>query len=154
MHRVRHVRLSVAKRGVLAGLLAAGCLLVGVGIQAVVPVDDTWHPFFFDGVGSTVGPFEFTSLVPVRLKVTDGFLHGDRFEIFDNDGSYLGGPTLGVFNTAVSLGGVNDVVRVPDANSLDVGDGFSLEGWTTRTSPPATPRPRRSGTAPAHGGVR
>lgn len=253
MLHVRQMLLSSAKRGVQVGLLAAGCLLVGaagthaassngssapgaagVSSQAVVPVDDTWQPFGFGGVGSTVGPFDFTSLVPVRLKVTDGYLIGDRFEIFDNavslgqtstpaasgdcgsdpdicyadpntshasillppgshsititataspfggggafyrlteetpplcgpvlaprgcwhfdetsgtvasdsstflnHGTYLGGPTLGVpgvFNTAVSLDGFNDSVRVPDANSLDVGDSFSLEGWIKRSS--------------------
>ena len=58
-----------------------------------------------------------------------------------NDGTYLNGVTLGVpgalagdANTAASFDGVNDSVRVPDANSLDVGDTFTLEGWIKRGS--------------------
>ena len=47
-------------------------------------------------------------------------------------GPVLGGP--GVRNTSISMDGVNDAVRVPDANSLDVADSFSLEGWVRRTS--------------------
>jgi hypothetical protein len=55
-----------------------------------------------------------------------------------NNGTYLNGVTLGVggvFMTAIQLDGVNDVVRVPDSNSLDVGDSFSLEGWVKRSAP-------------------
>ena len=37
-------------------------------------------------------------------------------------------------NTSISMDGVNDSVRVPAANSLNVGDSFSLEGWVKRTS--------------------
>lgn len=57
-----------------------------------------------------------------------------------NNGSYLNGPLLGQAGafagsgTAVSFDGVNDLVRVPDSNSLDVGDTFTLEGWVKRTS--------------------
>ena len=58
-----------------------------------------------------------------------------------NNGTYLNGPLLGVpgalatgGNTAVRLDGVNDTVRVPDANTLDVGDTFSVEGWIKRSS--------------------
>jgi hypothetical protein len=54
-----------------------------------------------------------------------------------NNGTYFGGPALGatgVFGTAVSMDGVNDYVRVPDSNSLDVGNAFTLEGWIKRAS--------------------
>jgi subtilisin-like proprotein convertase family protein len=58
-----------------------------------------------------------------------------------NNGTYLNGPLLnqtgalvGDSNKAVSFDGVNDTVRVPDANSLDVGDSFTLEGWVKRSS--------------------
>jgi hypothetical protein len=58
-----------------------------------------------------------------------------------NNGSYINGPMLGVPgalagdpDTAVSLDGVNDVVRVPDSNTLDVGNTFSAEGWIKRGS--------------------
>ena len=55
---------------------------------------------------------------------------------FLNNGTYLGNPVLGtsgVRNTAVTMDGINDSVRVPDSASLDVGDSFSLEGWIRRT---------------------
>jgi len=56
-----------------------------------------------------------------------------------NDGTYLGGVTLGVpgvlaGNTAARFDGNDDYVRVPDSNSLDVGDSFSAEGWIKRSS--------------------
>ncbi len=58
-----------------------------------------------------------------------------------NDGTYLGGVTLGVPgalagdpDTAASFDGVNDVARVPDSSTLDVGSSFTLEGWVKRSS--------------------
>ena len=58
-----------------------------------------------------------------------------------NNGTYLGGVTLGAAgaivgdaNTAASYDGVNDTGRVPDANSLDVGSSFTMEGWIKRSS--------------------
>jgi hypothetical protein len=57
--------------------------------------------------------------------------------LLGNNGTYLGNPALGApgaFGTAVTMDGVNDSVRVPDANSLDVGDSFSIEGWVKRSS--------------------
>jgi subtilisin-like proprotein convertase family protein len=58
-----------------------------------------------------------------------------------NNGTYLNGPVLGVpgalatgGNTAVRMDGINDTIRVPDANTLDVGDTFSVEGWMKRSS--------------------
>lgn len=58
-----------------------------------------------------------------------------------NNGTYLGGVTLGAAgaivgdaNTAASYDGVNDTGRVPDADSLDVGSSFTMEGWIKRSS--------------------
>ena len=58
-----------------------------------------------------------------------------------NHGTYLGGVTLGQPgalvgdpNTAALYDGVNDFGRVPDSNTLDVGDSFTLEGWIKRSS--------------------
>ena len=58
-----------------------------------------------------------------------------------NDGTYTNGPILGVpgalagdSDTAVSMDGVNDSVRVPDDDSLDVGNFFTAEGWIKRSS--------------------
>lgn len=57
----------------------------------------------------------------------------------DNDGTYVGSPTLGVAgritgNTAVTLDGTSQYVTVPDAATLDVGDVFTVEAWIKRGS--------------------
>jgi hypothetical protein len=54
-----------------------------------------------------------------------------------NNGTYVGGPVLGaagLYNSAVTMDGVNDYVRVPDSASLHVGDTFTLFGYIRRTS--------------------
>ena len=58
-----------------------------------------------------------------------------------NNGTYSGGVTLGAAgtpgfapNTAATFDGVDDLGRVPDSNSLDVGGSFSVEGWIRRPS--------------------
>jgi YVTN family beta-propeller protein len=59
----------------------------------------------------------------------------------NNNGTYLGGVTLGVPgalvsdpNTAASYDGVNDSARVPDSASLHTGATFTLEGQIKRSS--------------------
>jgi CSLREA domain-containing protein len=57
-----------------------------------------------------------------------------------NNVTFLGGVTLGVpgalggSDTAALFDGVNDQARVPDSNSLDVGNSFSAEAWIKRSS--------------------
>jgi hypothetical protein len=54
-----------------------------------------------------------------------------------NNGTYVGGPTLGVTgvqNGGLGVDGVNDYVRVPDSASLHLGDSFLLVGSIRRTS--------------------
>jgi hypothetical protein len=58
-----------------------------------------------------------------------------------NNGTYLGLPQLqvpgalaGDLNKAVRMDGINDTVRVPDTNTLDVGNTFTAEGWIKRTA--------------------
>jgi DNA-binding beta-propeller fold protein YncE len=58
-----------------------------------------------------------------------------------NNGTYVNNPLLGVAgalvgdtNTAVRMDGVNDYVRVLDANTLDVGNTFTVEGWIKRSA--------------------
>jgi len=56
-----------------------------------------------------------------------------------NDGTYVGGVTLNqpgavAGDTAARYDGVNDVGRVPDDPSLDVGSSFTLEGWINRSN--------------------
>ena len=60
---------------------------------------------------------------------------------YANHGTYIGGVTLGQLgalasdpDTAALYDGINDQGRVPDANSLDVGNTFSAEGWIMRSS--------------------
>jgi len=59
----------------------------------------------------------------------------------DNDGTYQNGVQLGQAgvpgyapDTAALFDGVNDLVRVPDDDTLDVGSSFSAEGWIKRSS--------------------
>lgn len=66
--------------------IAVASLLAASQVQATpVTVDGGWVPFSFGGVGSafTDEPFTFTLASPGVLKVTDAFLSGDQFEIFD-----------------------------------------------------------------------
>jgi hypothetical protein len=58
-----------------------------------------------------------------------------------NDGTYIGGVGLGFPdalvndpNTAARYDGNNDQGRVPDDNTLDVGNSFAAEGWIKRSS--------------------
>ena len=58
-----------------------------------------------------------------------------------NHGTYLGGVTLGIpgalandTDTAARFDGNNDLGRVPDSASLDVGSSFTVEGWIKRSS--------------------
>lgn len=49
-------------------------------------VDSGWTSFsWFSGPGTfnSEGPFTFVSATPVDLKVTDAFLYGDRFNVYD-----------------------------------------------------------------------
>ena len=66
-------------------------------IQSAVTVGGPWYAFAFEGVGSAGSaccsdvnyvdagdpPWTFTTSEPAELKVADGYLKGDRFEIFD-----------------------------------------------------------------------
>jgi hypothetical protein len=59
-----------------------------------------------------------------------------------NNGVFTNGPVLnqagalvGDSNRAARLDGTNDYVTIPDANSLDIGDGpFTLEAWVKRST--------------------
>lgn len=67
---------------------------VGVGTPhpaTNVSVDAGWQEFITDGIGigSTKGPWNFTSTSVVKITVTDAFCHGDEFGVYDN-GALLG----------------------------------------------------------------
>jgi hypothetical protein len=71
---------------------------------------------------------------PSGTTMVDSSGHG-------NTGTYIGGVTLGQPgalaadpNTAALYDGINDQGRVPDSNSLDVGNSFTAEGWIKRSS--------------------
>lgn len=70
-----------------------------------------------------------------RLGETSGTAAADQRGA--NPGSYLGLPTLGAASLlttdgadkAVGFDGVNDAVRIPDSNSLDLTNRITLEAW-------------------------
>jgi len=84
-------------KSLLAG--AAVSLSLGLGAAhastAITPANG-WVQFGFGGVGSSFSD-DFTFNGPVTLKVTDAFLSGDQFAVYDN-GVLLGDtstPTIG-----------------------------------------------------------
>ncbi|HEY1538600.1 MAG TPA: hypothetical protein VGF63_04315 [Solirubrobacteraceae bacterium] len=132
-------RLGDVGLAVDAGTVIAGALFDDVGANA----DQGSAVVFYAGTGATsyadtvladtpAGYWRFGE--PSGTTALDSSGHA-------NNGTYINGPTLGILgalagdpDTAVSLDGVNDVVRVPDANTLDVGNTFSAEGWIKRGS--------------------
>ncbi len=74
-----------------------------------------------------------------------------------DNGTYLGGVTLGQPgalvgdpNTAALYDGINDQGRVPDSNSLDVGNSFTAEGWIKRSSTAQTHELMNKGASGIH----
>ena len=99
-----------------------------------------------DGAGN-VGPSSSqatgTATTPpvVGLVGAYGFDEGTGTTTADQSGSgnaaTLGGPTwttAGKFGNALSFDGVNDLVTIADANSLDLTTGMTLEAWVRPTS--------------------
>ena len=60
------------------------------------------------------------------------------------------GALVGDPNTAALYDGINDQGRVPDANSLDVGNSFTAEGWIKRSSDAKTHELMNKGTSGIH----
>jgi hypothetical protein len=87
---------------------------VSGALDPPLPVDGGWTAFnWSEGVGSfnNEGPFTFSTAVPAYVSVTDAYVDGDRFEVFDN------GLSLGVTSEPVddgSYGGFS-----PDCVYLD-----------------------------------
>ena len=57
-----------------------------------ISVGDGWHSFSWaGGVGGTMSPgaFTFNAAGPVTVQVTDAYLVGDRFELFENNGGVM-----------------------------------------------------------------
>jgi hypothetical protein len=83
-----------------SGTARAGTIIVGGGWQAF-----TWDNA--PGTFNSEGPLTYTSANPTRLTVTDAFLDGDRFQVFDN------GTLLGLTSAPTADG--NSVDGNPDA---------------------------------------
>jgi hypothetical protein len=72
------------------------------------------------------------------LGESSGTNADDVSTVNNNDGTYVASPTLGVTgavgdtDTAVTFNGSTQYVTIPDANSLDLGNTFSLECWVKR----------------------
>jgi hypothetical protein len=77
------------------------------------------------------------SVQPAGLVAAYGFDAGSGLSAVDvsgnaNNGTLTNGPVwsaAGKFGGAISFDGVNDSVVVPDANSLDLTAGMTLEAW-------------------------
>src|SRR5262245_3204648 len=108
-------------RRIRTSLHALACLLVlaapGLARADLLTVDGGWKDFNWgvNGLYIVEGAYKFTTAAPVTLKVTDAFVSGDRFEIYNN-GSLLG-------STSVP---VNDATYVAKA---DVAYGHPKFSW-------------------------
>ena len=79
-----------------------------------ISVGDGWHSFSWTGgpnVTQTESAFTFTSGAAVTVKVTDAYISGDRFQLFDNGSlvgttSQLNGPTPWTDNPDVAFAGL------------------------------------------------
>ena len=95
MKRVRALALVIGVLAVLGGTAQATPLTVGGG----------WLPFTWNGAGSVwnnEGAFTYTADSWTSVKVTDAFLDGDRFEVYD--GGALIGTTSIPTNSGASIG--------------------------------------------------
>ncbi len=85
--------------------------------------------------------FNLVSSAPAGLVAAYNFNEGNFGTLYDvsghgNDGT-LEGPVwtgTGKYGGALSFDGINDVVTVNDADSLDFTTGFSMEAWVNPTS--------------------
>lgn len=77
--------MKMLKSRILKSMVIVGMLAATQAQATAVAVNGGWVPFSFGGVGSSFSsePFTFSLAGPGVLKVTDAFLSGDRFEVFD-----------------------------------------------------------------------
>ena len=94
------------------------------GLATAITVGGGWTRFDFGDVGSTAGPFTFTSAGPTVLKITDAFCAGDRFRVFDN--GQLLGDTSAVFLTLCGFPGETEDPDVANSSSYYTHGVFSL----------------------------
>jgi hypothetical protein len=102
------------KQKTIIALLASALLAPALAFaDTPLPIDGGWQSFSFGTVGSHDNEGLFTFLAPgaVDLKVTDAFLAGDQFSIYDNS-SFIG-------NTSVPLGSGDDIGANADGAYAD-----------------------------------
>ncbi len=130
--------------------LAVASAVVAMGFAASVAqagpiaVDGGWTPFTFGAAGSglTGEPFTFTATTAVTLTVTDAFLSGDRFEIFNF------GSSLGLTSVPTSSGDqINDNYDAAAADPRWSSGVFSLAAGTYSITGLAVDSPFGSGGA-------
>ncbi len=111
--RNKAAALVVAAIAVTMGLMLGGGVRSAHATEVPISVDGGWVDFNWSGAGSVFadeGPFTFSSLGSVEVKVTDDFCRGDQFTVYDFD------VPLGD-TSAVAEGGCEDVG--PDAAFVD-----------------------------------
>jgi hypothetical protein len=92
------------QRKLLVGAALAGSLFAAHAQAATLVAGDGWSLFYFQATGSTIqdsgtgdSSYDFLLGGPATLNVTDAFIIGDVFEIFDNGVSVF---VTGPFNPA------------------------------------------------------
>jgi hypothetical protein len=125
------------RQPVRPGALALACVLVLSGpalvrADQILPVDGGWSVFMWSSgpnVMNQEGAFTFTSAVPTRLTVTDSFIDGDRFLVYDkglplfltsapaDDGAWVADPDTALHDPRWSSG---SVVLAPGAHAITV----------------------------------
>ncbi len=86
----------------------------------------------------------YTNVGPANLVAAYGFEAGSGTSVLDSSGIGNTGvaanttwSTAGKFGKALSFNGTNALVTVPDAASLDLTTGMTLEAWVNPTAAPA-----------------
>jgi hypothetical protein len=158
-----------------AALIASVCLSSAAYASSingtVNPVSDDpplvvgsgWNTFTWFSLNATnqEGAWTFTSAVPISLKITDAYVLGDRFRIFDF-GAQIGttsvpaasGPSTDDFATAFA-GGVyssgtfflapgSHSITINTISGLDSGAGGIRADVSTAPAPPPASRPPAS----------
>ncbi len=103
-------------------LALAICVLACGSARADTLTLNSWQVFDFGGVGTTSGPFTFSG--PALLEVTDAFVPGDQFEVFDN------GVLLGETSTPTFA-----LINVSDPDSAFGNPDFSSGSWALGDGP-------------------
>ena len=125
---------------VAAAVSTVTCAFTGTAQTWTVPAGVTSAMFDLFGASGGNGNFAGAGGAGGETTATIAVVAGATYQVMVGDGTYLNGVTIAAAgaisgDTAASFDGVNDSVRVPDSNSLDVGDSFTLEGWIKRARP-------------------